>query len=1069
MLVPLLLGASAVAHAAGLPPAGLYRSVRADITTEGAACGIGTPLTPAYVLRVGPVDDPAADDAIGVLVDDGGVAMPIVPTASGRLDVVDASEPKASKMRVLGRVAPRADPLTLDVEFARNDFACEVRGSVAFAPSSEPADAQRVARLTQAWLMMGVRDAQRGGGNSRAALVTARTVEEMMRAELGDRHMLTQMATAKIASLHWDIGEYASARPLAEAAVAGLTAALGADHPNTLQQTNNLALVMWDQGDLAGTETRLRHIVDRYEVLLGADDGNRLGTLTNLATLLAQRGRYVEAEAIQRDVLLRRERVFGPTHPATIVSINNLANMYAASGWLDEAAVQATLAYERYLASLGARHPATLRSRTSLASLTARRGDSATATSELREVLALRREVIGPRHSETLLTQERLAAALAEQGKLDEALPLVRDAAALRASTAGAENITTLQAEALLGRLESQAGDHAAALPRLRGARETAVKTLGAYDPATVEIAAQLGYAQHAVGDRTGARATLTDVVAVVERWRETGGFTATRRAVLFAPWVRAYKELAFVALGQDDIASAFDQAERSKARVLVESLALRRGETTAILPREALDALSIIDARVTALETEQSGATDPAHRLAVGQALAAAVADAAAQRATLRERYPRYAALAQPRLVTAQEGAAELAAGTVFASYLVHSDRVLTFVLTRDGRLRGYDLGTVAGLDALVTAYRALLSAQDSAPPVWKTADGRYTAAVLAPPGSVRVRDANEIGALLHARLVAPVPEFATAKQWVISPDGSLALVPFEALPERGQPLVLTREIRYAPSLTVHTLTARRGRDYARTADRAPLYAMGAALYSGPDDAATSRAEPTRQSMVAARIANVRANNAPAARRWFDRSATRWPQLPASMAEIEAVAVGFKRQGTVVVRSRDDATETRLRADDRNGVLARYRYVLLSAHGFLSTETPSLSAVVLGQQAGAPDDDGYVTAAEWATYTLRSDLIVISACETGVGRVVEGEGIAGLPYALFVAGNRNALLTLWPVADQSTAAFVVRFFALVRAGRSQADALATVKREFATQGRFRAPAYWAPFVLWGS
>ena len=1058
-----------VVHASELPAPGIYRSVRADITSDGPACGIGTPLTPAYVMRVGPVDDPAADDAIGVLVDDGGVAMPIVPNASGRLDMVDASEPKASKMRVLGHLTPRADRLTIDVEFARNDFACEVRGAVAFEPSNEPADAQRVARLTQAWLVMGVRDAQRAAGTSRAALVTARAVEAMMRAELGDGHMLTQMAAAKIASLHWDISDYATARPLAEAALAGLTAALGADHPNVLQQTNNLAMVMWNQGDLAGTETRLRHIVDRYEVLLGSDDGNRLGTLTNLASLLAQRGRYVEAEAIQRDVLLRRERVFGPTHPATIVSINNLANMYAASGWLDEAAVQATLAYERYLASLGARHPSTLRSRTNLASLAARRGDSTTATSELREILALRREVIGPRHSETLLTQERLASALAEQGALDEALLLVRDAAALRTNTTGPENITTLQAEALLGRVESQRDDHAAAVPRLRRAREIAVRTLGAYDPATVEIGAQLGYAQHAAGDRTGARATLTDVVAVVERWRETGGFTATRRAVLFAPWVRAYKELAFVALGQGDIASAFDQAERSKARVLVESLALRRGETTAILPREALDALSLLDARVTALETEQAGATEPAHRLAVGQALAAAVADAAAQRAALRERYPRYAALTQARLVTAQEGAAELTPGTVFTSYLVHSDRVLAFVLMRDGRLTGYDLGTVAGLDALVTAYRALLSAQDSAPPVWKTTDGRYTAAILAPPGSVRVRDANEIGALLYARLVAPVAEFAKAKQWVISPDGPLALVPFEALPERGEPLVLTREIRYAPSLTVHTLTARRGRDYTRTTDRAPLYAMGAAIYSGPDGAVASRAEPTRQSMDAARIANALANNPRRAGRSSDRSATRWPQLPASMAEIEAVAVGFKPQGTVVVRSRNEATETRLREDDRNGLLARHRYVLLSAHGFLSTETPSLSAVVLGQQALTPEDDGYVTAAEWATYTLRSDLIVISACETGVGRVVEGEGIAGLPYALFVAGNRNALLTLWPVADQSTAAFVVRFFALVRAGRSQADALATVKREFARQGRFRAPAYWAPFVLWGS
>jgi CHAT domain-containing protein len=328
-------------------------------------------------------------------------------------------------------------------------------------------------------------------------------------------------------------------------------------------------------------------------------------------------------------------------------------------------------------------------------------------------------------------------------------------------------------------------------------------------------------------------------------------------------------------------------------------------------------------------------------------------------------------------------------------------------------------------------------------------------------------VRDPDEVGAQLHARLVQPLPQLARAKSWILSPDGPLGLVPFEALPERGAPLVMTREIRYVPSLTVHTLTARRGREYARVADRAPLYAMGAALYAAEPGKPVATRAP--HNVDAARLASALADDPGATRRAFDRLGARWPNLPASMAEIEAVAAGFRPQGRVIMRAHAEATEARLRRDDRSGLLARQRYVLLSAHGYLSTETPSLSAVVLGQQDVTPEDDGYVTAAEWAGYTLRSDLIVISACETGVGRVVEGEGIAGLPYALFVAGNRNALLTLWPVADASTAAFVVRFFALVRAGRSQADALATVKREFATRGRFRAAIYWAPFVLWGS
>jgi CHAT domain-containing protein len=109
------------------------------------------------------------------------------------------------------------------------------------------------------------------------------------------------------------------------------------------------------------------------------------------------------------------------------------------------------------------------------------------------------------------------------------------------------------------------------------------------------------------------------------------------------------------------------------------------------------------------------------------------------------------------------------------------------------------------------------------------------------------------------------------------------------------------------------------------------------------------------------------------------------------------------------------------------------------------------------------------VTAAESTSSTLRSNLIVISACQTGAGRIIAGEGVAGLPYALFVAGNRNAMLTPWPAADESAARFVERFFEHLRAGSTQSDTLARTKREFATKGPYTAPFRWAGFTLWGS
>ena len=128
----------------------------------------------------------------------------------------------------------------------------------------------------------------------------------------------------------------------------------------------------------------------------------------------------------------------------------------------------------------------------------------------------------------------------------------------------------------------------------------------------------------------------------------------------------------------------------------------------------------------------------------------------------------------------------------------------------------------------------------------------------------------------------------------------------------------------------------------------------------------------------------------------------------------------------------------------------------------------PELSAIVL-RQPGSERNDGYVTASEWAGYNLNADLVVLSACETGLGKHVAGEGIMGLPYALFVAGSRNTLLSIWKVPDASAAEFMIRFFRRVRAGASKSVALAQTKREFLSNPRYRDPVHWAGFVLYGS
>jgi len=115
--------------------------------------------------------------------------------------------------------------------------------------------------------------------------------------------------------------------------------------------------------------------------------------------------------------------------------------------------------------------------------------------------------------------------------------------------------------------------------------------------------------------------------------------------------------------------------------------------------------------------------------------------------------------------------------------------------------------------------------------------------------------------------------------------------------------------------------------------------------------------------------------------------------------------------------------------------------------------------------------DDGYLTALEVAQLDWKgTELVVISACESGTGDIQAGEGVYGLKRAIAVAGARSSLLSLWKVDDKATAAFMESFYLKLKAGQSRADALAATQKEFRAHRNksWRHPYVWAAFQLSG-
>ena len=149
---------------------------------------------------------------------------------------------------------------------------------------------------------------------------------------------------------------------------------------------------------------------------------------------------------------------------------------------------------------------------------------------------------------------------------------------------------------------------------------------------------------------------------------------------------------------------------------------------------------------------------------------------------------------------------------------------------------------------------------------------------------------------------------------------------------------------------------------------------------------------------------------------------------------------------------------------------LGQYRFIHFATHGFLDSPNPELSGIVLslvGEQ-GAPQD-GFLRAHEIYNLKLPADLVVLSACQTGLGKEIRGEGLVGLTRGFMYAGAARVVVSLWSVDDEATSELMSRFYSrMIRDGLPAAAALRAAQIQLLKQPKWQAPYFWAAFVLQG-
>jgi CHAT domain-containing protein len=188
-------------------------------------------------------------------------------------------------------------------------------------------------------------------------------------------------------------------------------------------------------------------------------------------------------------------------------------------------------------------------------------------------------------------------------------------------------------------------------------------------------------------------------------------------------------------------------------------------------------------------------------------------------------------------------------------------------------------------------------------------------------------------------------------------------------------------------------------------------------------------------------------------------------PRLPGTRQEAEQIVAmvpaAESRLALDFAASRETAT---------NAELSQYRYVHFSTHGLLNSVHPELSGVVfsLVNEHGQAQD-GFLRAHEIFNLRLPAEVVVLSACQTGIGKEIRGEGLVSLTRGFMHAGAPRVVVSLWDVSDLGTTELMVRFYhGMLKEGMRPAAALRAAQLSLMNDNRWASPYYWASFTLQG-
>ena len=586
-------------------------------------------------------------------------------------------------------------------------------------------------------------------------------------------------------------------------------------------------------------------------------------------------------------------------------------------------------------------------------------------------------------------------------------------------------------------------------------------------------LAALAGIARQKLQPAAAAQLLAQAIEALENQTTRLGG-SEEARSGFRADYLAYYNDYIDLLISQKQTELAFEMLEHSRARSLLETLAagkvdVRRGVNPDLLKEErrlkeslSADANRRVrlmgakhtDSEVSELDSEIKGL--------VGQ-----YQDVEAQ---IRTSSPGYAALTQPHPISAREVQQQLLdPDTLLLEYTLGAEHSYVFAVTHSS-MNAYRLPARAEIEDKAKQVYELLTARnhsvkgDSA----QARQSRVAKADAAYPSEAMA---------LSRTLLGPVAKELSYKRLLIVSDGALQYIPFAALPsptasQEASPLAVSHEVVNLPSASAlavlrneHTVRRPAEKEVAVFAD--PVFTPGDPRVNKTHDAGRSTASGANNDAAqpADSTSSERLTRSAADLELAERGQLSLPRLLFTRDEAEAI-VGFARRGATMKKLDFEAS----RSAALNADLGKYRIVHFATHALVDNVHPELSGLVLSlvDRNGLPQD-GFLELEDVYNLDLSADLVVLSACQTALGKEISGEGQIGLTRGFMYAGAASVISTLWKVDDFATAKLMGHFYkAMERDGMKPAQALRQAQIELWKERRWSAPYYWAGFTLQG-